>query len=294
MTISAIILAYNERLHIQRCVENVRRVAQEVFVVDCHSTDGTQEIARACGATVVEHDWPGNQAEQLNWALENLPITGDWVLRQDADEYLSEELIQEINGRVSHLDSAVTGVAYMFDVVFQGKRLRFGPRRPEILRLWRRGKARCEKRIMDERMVLLEGAAISFRGRFVDHNLNDLDWWTRKHLGYAKREMAQAAIAIWGRSGHGRANKGVYYRLPVFWRAMAYFLYRYVVRLGFLDGKAGFLWHFMQGWWYRTLVDAKLRELQRVMGVTGGGGGIAASRLHDYLKEQGISLPEDF
>ena len=292
MKCSAIILAYNERLHIQRCVENVRRVAQEVFVVDCHSTDGTQEIARACGATVVEHDWPGNQAEQLNWALENLPITGDWVLRQDADEYLSEELIQEINGRVGRLEPAVTGVAYTFDVVFQGKRLRFGPRRPEILRLWRRGKARCEKRIMDERMVLLEGEAISFGGRFVDHNLNDLDWWTRKHLGYAKREMAQAAIAIWGQRGHGRANQGVYYRLPIFWRATAYFLYRYVVRLGFLDGKAGFVWHFFQGWWYRALVDAKLMEMYRSAGVTGGG--ITTSWLHDYLKEQGISLPEDF
>lgn len=105
VTISAIILAYNERLHIRRCVENVRRVAQEVFVVDCYSTDGTQEIARACGATVVEHDWPGNQAEQLNWALENLPITGEWVLRQDADEYLTEALIAELQARLDELPS---------------------------------------------------------------------------------------------------------------------------------------------------------------------------------------------
>lgn len=260
MTVSAIILAYNERLHIQRCVENVRRVAQEVFVVDCHSTDGTQEIARACGATVVEHDWPGNQAEQLNWALEHLPITGDWVLRQDADEYLSEELIQEINGRVSLLEPAVTGVAYTFDVVFQGKRLRFGPRRPEILRLWRRGKACCNLRIMDERMVLLEGVATSFKGRFVDHNLNKIDWWIQKHINYANREMKQVICSMRKGKMKGRLDKGFYYCLPLFWRSSAYFLYRYIICLGFLDGVPGFLWAFLQAWWYRIIVDTLLYE----------------------------------
>ena len=269
--VTVVILAYNERLHIRRCVENVRRVAQEVFVVDCHSTDGTQAIARECGATVVEHDWPGNQAEQLNWALEHLPIRGDWILRQDADEYLTPALVEEIKTRLGEFGPEVNGVAYTFDVVFQGKRLRFGPSRPEILRLWRRGKAHCEQRLMDERMVLSEGSVISFKGRFVDHNLNDIDWWTRKHLGYAKREMAQTALSMVAQKGYGRRDKGMYYRLPLFWRATAYFVYRYIVRLGFLDGKAGFLWHFLQGWWYRTLVDTKLLEVRRLILSNGGG-----------------------
>ena len=293
MSISAIVLTYNERLHIRRCVENVRQVAQEVFVVDCHSTDGTQEIARECGATVVEHDWPGNQAEQLNWALEHLPITGEWVLRQDADEYLTPALVEEMKTHLGGLGAEVNGVAYTFDLVFQGKRLRFGPPRPEILRLWRRGKAHCEQRLMDERMVLSEGCVISFKGHFVDHNLNDIDWWTRKHLGYAKREMAQTALSMVAQKGYGRRDKGMYYRLPLFWRATAYFVYRYIVRLGFLDGKAGFLWHFLQGWWYRTLVDTKLLELKQLTLSNGGGAG-DASWLHNYLKKQGISLPEDF
>lgn len=292
-TLSVIILTANEHLHIRRCIENVRALATEVFVVDCHSTDGTQEIARACGAMVVEHDWPGNQADQLNWALATLPLKGDWVMRLDADEYLTPALIDEIKMRLDALPPEVHGVAYTFDLVFQGKRLRFGPPRPEILRLWRRGKAHCEQRLMDERMVLSEGRVISFKGRFVDHNLNGIDWWVRKHLGYAKREMAQAAIAMLGQQGHGRADKGMYYRLPLYWRAFAYFFYRYVVRLGFLDGKAGFLWHFMQGWWYRTLVDAKILEMQRLYRATEGGASLR-EWLRDYLRREGITLPEDF
>ena len=264
--ISAIILAYNERLHIQRCVENVRRVAQEVFVVDCHSTDGTQEIARACGAVVVEHDWPGNQADQLNWALENLPITGDWVLRLDADEYLTEALIAELQARLDALPGEVAGVSFPRDVVFLGRKLRFGMPPVVLLRLWKRGKATCENRKMDEHMVLTEGAVEVFSGHFVDHNLNNLVWWTQKHLGYAQREKGDIQArafdqgALVGQAARKRRVKGFYVRLPLFWRAAGYFVYRYFIRLGFLDGKAGFLWAFLQAWWYRTLVDALLYE----------------------------------
>lgn len=264
--VSVVILAYNERLHIRRCIENVRQVAQEIFVVDCHSTDGTQEIARECGATVVEHDWPGLYAVQFNWALENLPITGDWVLRLDADEYLTEALIAEILARLNALPEEVSGVSFPRDVVFLGRKLRFGMPPVVLLRLWRRGKATCENRKMDEHMVLTEGQVETFAGRFVDHNLNNLVWWTQKHLGYAQREMgdiqerAFAQGALEGQAARKRQIKGIYVRLPLFWRAAGYFVYRYFIRLGFLDGKPGFLWAFLQAWWYRTFVDALLYE----------------------------------
>ena len=111
-TVSVIILTSNERLHIRRCIERVRPVATEIFVVDCHSTDGTQAIARGLGATVVEHDWPGNQATQFNWALDNLPLTGEWVLRLDADEYLTPELVAEVSARLDTLPPEVTGGAF--------------------------------------------------------------------------------------------------------------------------------------------------------------------------------------
>lgn len=81
LDITVIILTYNEEIHIRRCLENVRQFASKVYVVDCLSTDRTVEIVKKLGAEIVEHEWPGNQAEQFNWALANLSISTKWVLR---------------------------------------------------------------------------------------------------------------------------------------------------------------------------------------------------------------------
>ena len=265
-TVSVIILTYNDRLHIRRCIERVRPIATEIFVVDCRSTDGTQEIARDLGATVVEHDWPGNQAVQFNWALDNLPLTGDWVLRLDADEYLTPELVAEVSARLDTLPPEVTGVRFKRRHIFLGKWVRHGVYPVWLLRLARRGAFRCEQRKMDEHLRLAEGREVAFVHDFVDHNLNDLLWWSQKHLGYAKREaddLAEAAFDVGSLSGQAAAKrrlKARYAHLPRFWRAFAYFVYRYFLRLGFLDGVPGFLWAFLQAFWYRTLVDALLYE----------------------------------
>lgn len=266
-TLSVIILTYNERLHIGRCIEGVRPLAKEVFVVDCHSTDGTQAIARAAGATVVERDWPGNQAEQLNWALATLPLSGVWVLRLDADEVLTDALKAELRQRLPNLAAEVTGVTLRLERWFLGQRLRFGNPTIRLLRLWRRGCATCEVRPMDEHMCVTSGRVIDFDGAFRDDNRNGLVWWTQKHLGYAQRELAVLTAeeeaphaGFSSASAAKRRQKRRYARLPLFWRALAYFLYRYVLRLGFLDGVPGFLWAFLQALWYRTFIDALLYE----------------------------------
>ncbi len=264
-TISVIILTYNEQLHIRRCIENIKPLAKEIFVVDCHSTDGTQAIARERGATVVERDWPGNQAAQMAWALKTLPLKGKWILRLDADEYLLPELILEVQERLDGLPEEVTGVVFKRRHVFMGKWVKHGVYPVFLLRLFRRGKAVCRQRLMDEKVELLEGYSVTFRKDFVDHNLNDLSWWTRKHVGYALREAADLLL-----ENDGTTQKRGYRCLPLVWRAFAYFLYRYIVRFGFLDGRVGFLWHFLQGWWYRTLVDANLMELHNALKLTGG------------------------
>lgn len=271
--LSVIILTYNERLHIRRCIENIRPLATEIFVVDCHSTDGTQAIARSLGTTVVEHDWPGNQAEQLNWALVHLPLSGDWILRLDADEYLTDVLKDELASRLDTLPAEVSGVTFRLTRVFMGKRLRFGNPTIRLLRLWRRGKAQCEQRKMDEHMQVTDGQIIDFYGDFCDHNLNNLIWWTQKHLGYAQREAADLqehafdGSALSAQAAAKRRLKSRYAKLPLFWRAFAYFLYRYILRLGFLDGKPGFLWAVLQGFWYRTFVDALLYEAEQKQSV---------------------------
>lgn len=272
ISISVLILTYNERLHIERCIKSAHRISDKIYVVDSYSTDGTQEIARRLGATVVEHDYV-NQAQQMQWAIDNLGLDTEWVMRMDADEYLTDKLVDEIMTVLPELSEDVTGVYLPLDVIFQGKNVKHGRlRAPKIMRIWRRGKAYMEQRWMDERMVLTEGLAITFKGRFVDHNLNSLAWWTQKHNNYSNRELAVEAMRMYGigrddETLKGRnQKKGMYYRLPAFFRAGVYFSVRYFLLGGFIDGKAGLIWATLQAYWYRFLIDAKMSEMKRALG----------------------------
>ena len=141
LDITVIILTKDERLHIARCPENVNQIARKVYVVDCHSTDGTQEIARSFGADVVEHDWPGNQAEQFNWALDNLTIDTEWILRLDADEYLLPELINELKEILPGIQSDVSGIVFKRRHIFMDRWMKRGIYPVKILRLFRKGMA---------------------------------------------------------------------------------------------------------------------------------------------------------
>ena len=133
---------------------------------------------------------------------------------------------------------------------------------------------------MDEHIVTTSGKDLCLRGEFADDNLNDLSWWTRKHVDYAVREAGDLLniefnflgntegelSQVTGQAGAKRLKKLRYAKLPLFWRSFAYFIYRYFLRGGFLDGREGFLWHFLQGFWYRTLVDANVLELKKACG----------------------------
>lgn len=280
LDITAIILTYNEEVHIRRCLENVSQVARKVYVVDCHSTDGTQETVKKLGAEVVEHDWPGNQAEQFNWALDNLKVDTEWILRLDADEYLTPELIEELHEKLPAMDNGVSAISLSRARAFCGKVLRHGiVNGIRIVRIFRTGKARYEKRIMDEHLSVLEGETVEMKGQFVDDNRTTIGQFTAKHNQYSSREVALLLDAEYHLTDtqalakdHGeeverkRAQKARYARMPLFWRAFGYFVYRYIVKLGFLDGKEGFMWDFLQGWWYRTLVDAKIYEIKKKCG----------------------------
>ncbi len=279
LDISVIILTYNEEIHIRRCIENVLPFAREVFVVDSCSTDATVEIARSLGAEVFTHEWPGNQAAQFNWALDNLPITSTWILRLDADEYLLPDLIAEMQVKVPQLPCQVTGIELKRRHIFMERWMRRGTYPVKILRLFRYGKAVCEQRLMDEHICLLEGICVTFDNDFCDHNLHNLTWWITKHNGYAIREAVElldiefnlfppheSLPMLAEQAAKKRIRKQKYARMPLFWRAFMYFFLRYIVKGGFLEGKEGFLWHFLQGWWYRTLVDAKIFEIKKACG----------------------------
>lgn len=272
--ISAIILTFNEEIHIRRCLENAFKVAKEVFVIDCFSNDRTVEIAKECGATVLQHEYT-NQAQQFQWAIDNCPVESDWVIRLDADEYLTNGFIDELFEKLDNLPVSVNGVYMKRHVRFLGKTLRFGTLRPvRLLRLWRTGTAYVEQRWMDERILLKEGEAVTFNHWFVDENLNGLTAWTQKHNNYSNREIVTELDKRYhlfnsneDASLTGRNNqKGLYYRMPRFLRALVYFILRYVVFLGFLDGVQGLIWLTLQAYWYRFLVDAKLYEMEKRLG----------------------------
>lgn len=277
MTIAAIIMTRDEERHIERCIKGLTGVADEIFVVDSHSTDRTAEIARALGARVAFNPWV-NYATQFNWALDNLPIESDWILRIDADEYLLPESIPALLASVREAGDDVGGILVKRRIHFMGRWIRHGAIYPIWhVRLFRHGFGRCEQRWMDEHIKLDRGTLRSSPVDLVDDNLNTLTWWTAKHNSYASREAvdmlnarhrlfeetdlntASNAQAAWKRF----AKQAVYGRAPQGARAFAYFFYRYVVRLGFLDGREGLAFHFLQGCWYRFIVDAKIAEVER-------------------------------
>jgi glycosyltransferase involved in cell wall biosynthesis len=278
LDISVIVLTFNEELHIRRCIENVRFIAKDIFVVDSFSTDKTIEIAESLNARIYQNKWENNYAKQFNWALENLPIQTQWILRLDADEYLTDELIKELTQKLPDIRQDITGIIFKRRHIFFDKWIKRGTYPVKLLRLFRYQKAFCEQRWMDEHIQLTTGHSLEFECDFVDHNLNHLSWWTQKHNGYAVREAVdlldiefnltkkKGENELTGQAAIKRNKKISYVRKPLFLRSFAYFIYRYIFHLGFLEGKEGFLWHFLQGWWYRTLVDAKIFEIKKACG----------------------------
>lgn len=274
--LSVIILTKNEKLHIGRCLERLAPLEpRQVFIVDCFSTDGTQEIAKDISASlrlsarIVPHEWPGLYDKQFNWALDNLPIEAKWVLRLDADEYLYHDTIEAVKSLLPRWDGSqvvsgdlppeTTSLSLSLARVFCGRKIRFGgTAHIPMVRFFKYGIGRCQDRAMDEHIITSEGVDYRLKGEFADDNLNTMDWWREKHRGYAKREAVDALAGE-----KFKTSKSFYYRFPPYLRALIYFSIRYLLLLGFLDGYAGWMWHFWQGLWYRWLVDVEIGRLKR-------------------------------
>ena len=279
LSVTAIILTFNEQKHLARCIESLRDLNAEIVVVDCFSTDRTVEIATDCGAQVLQNKWV-NYATQFNWALTQLEITTGWVLRIDADEILTPALAKEVKTVLPRISEGISGVYLNRRINFLGKPIQYGGVFPvKVLRLFRYGHGECENRWMDEHIKVV-GDTMELKGELIDDNLNSLTWWTDKHNKYASREAVDllnlehrfmqhdsvASLRAGSQVGFKRwIKERVYARLPRGFRALAYFFYRYIFRLGFLDGQIGASFHFLQGFWYRYLVDAKVAEVKRYM-----------------------------
>lgn len=282
VTLAAVVLTKNESKHIERCLRSLISVVDDIVVVDCYSTDNTVEMAKTLGARVIQHPWK-NYATQLNFGIYECGISADWIWRIDADEYLEGNIGEKVKEVIQSVPDEVNGIYVRKRIDFMGRPLLHGGWYPSYhLKVFRRGHGDCENRWMDEHIRLFDGKAITIEdGNQVDANLNSLTWWTEKHNGYATREMVDMLMMEYGLDAKAeevvpnfwgteeqrkRWLKLKYIKSPLFIRPFLNFFLRYVLKMGFLDGKEGFIWHILQGFWYRMLVDAKIFELKKNLG----------------------------
>lgn len=270
--VTIIILTKNEEINLPDCLESVREFAKRVVVVDSGSIDKTVAIAKNFGADVFVHKFE-NYARQFNWALENTGITTKWSFRLDADERLTPKLCEELEDiSAKHSEDNINGVTMEAWLYFMGRRIKHGGAQKRKLMMFKTGIGRIEDRKMDEHTILSEGVSISAKEKFIHYDFKEMTQWINKLNWYATREMQDYFDYLSGKDGNIekkndaivasiRAKKfGFYYKFPIFIRTWLLFIYFYVFKLGFLDGREGFLYHYMYQRWYRLLVDAKIFE----------------------------------
>ncbi len=257
--ITLIILTKNEEKNIAAAIESARQIASRILVVDSGSTDETVRIAKELGAETFFHEWEGH-ARQFNWALDHCDIRTTWVFRLDADERISEDLAEEIKTVLSSPDA--DGYEMRWRIYFMGKWISHGgTHKPYFLRLFRFGKGRVEEKLIDEH-IIVDGPVKRLKGDLIHYDYKGLDAWLNKHVWYSSLELAmyEGQAGLTGGNEAQKRKRGLYYKLPLFFRARLYYWYRYYFQLGFLDGREGKILIYLQAYWYRFIVDAKIFE----------------------------------
>lgn len=288
MNLSAVVLTFNEQDNLPRCLESLGSLRCRLYLVDSGSTDATLEIGRRYGAAIVTHPFE-THARQWQWALENLPFTTEWVLALDADQSLTPELAAEIVALFSgtHQFSArldtLDGIYLNRRQVFRGRWIKHGGYYPKyLLKIFRRSRVLLDHYDFVDHHFYVRGATVKLQHDLVERNSkeDDIAFWITKHVRYANllaEEEYQRNIDGYSRmiqpSWFGSPDqrtlqvKTLWSRMPMYVRPVLYFFYRYFLRLGFLDGKAGFIFHFLQALWFRLLVDIYLED-HRTLSVT--------------------------
>ncbi len=275
--LSVIVLTFNEERNLAVCLGSVNALTSEIFVVDSGSTDRTVAIAREFGAAVTTHPFESH-TRQWQWALATLPIKSTWVLALDADQSLTPELRDSLARKLPVWTSSGTPVGGYVNrrQIFRGRWIRHGGYYPKyLLKLFRRDAVVLDEHDLVDHHFHVNGPTASLDGDLIEDNRNEdaIAVWISKHNRYAERQAREETVrhaepdrrptrAFGSADERTRFRKRIWYRLPLYARPFGYFIYRYVFRLGFLDGKEGFIFHFMQAFWYRLLVDINRDELR--------------------------------
>lgn len=272
LSVSAIIITYNEQDNIEECLKSISGWTDEIFIVDSGSTDRTLEIAKKYTEKIYQHAFV-NFAQQRNWSQENLPIKNEWVFHLDADERVSPELISKLQ-EVFSSPVGVDGLMFARRTIFRGKWIRHGGHYPAYhLRVFRKDKGRSEERLYDQNYIV-DGKIMKIEGDIINMINPDLELWKARHRRWAALEAQEVLsnrdrvmnIRFWGNPIERKnwLRYKIYYNLVLFVRPFIYFFYRYILRLGFLDGIQGLVFHFMHGFWYRLMVDMEIFNARRL------------------------------
>jgi glycosyltransferase involved in cell wall biosynthesis len=274
---SIIILTFNEEKNIEACLDSLGGLEAPVFVVDSYSTDRTIEILERRGIRYAQNPF-GNYSRQRNWAQANCPFETDWVLHLDAGERCTPEMVDWLKNSFNP-GTKIDGFMFSRRTIFFGQWIKRGGHYPNYhLRLFRKNKGRCEEKIYDQHFVA-EGELQHLPPGIdiIDTVADSLLDFTRSHARWAlfeaiemlskKEEKGEVRPRLYGTPIERRRwlKVNVFHKTPLFLRAFLYFNFRYFFRLGFLDGKKGLVFHFLQGFWFRFLVDAFVLELKYKM-----------------------------
>jgi glycosyltransferase involved in cell wall biosynthesis len=265
--ITAIILTRNEEINIEDCIRSIITAVKRVVVVDSFSTDSTVEKAKMLGAEVYQHSFE-NYAKQYMYAVEVAKADTVWTLRIDADERLTPDSALELEKLCNeNMITDVAGIVLRFKKNFLGKDLYHGGVYPwKKMNCYKTKLGVIEDRMMDEHIVLSSGTVIEMKHDCLHFDFKNIEYWVNKHNWYSSRETvdyfqnlekpkekAELDLKTW-------VKMNLYYNLPLGMRAHLYYIYRYYLKMGFLDGKEGKIYAFLQAYWYRYLVDVKIYE----------------------------------
>ncbi len=263
LPVSVIVPVRNEARNLPRCLESLADFG-EVYVIDSQSSDDTVPTAQSHGAKVIQFHYEGGWPKKRQWAMETLPLAYDWVLLVDADEAMTPALVAEIKQAVEN--PGVDGYYIALQMNFLGRVLRHGGARFYKLSLFRRGKGRFECRLKNQdasmadvevhEHVVVAGKTAKLRSFLIHHNVESLSRFIRKHDEYSNWE---ARVWLEGEAGYGdlppslfgtQAQRRRWLRKKFFGvpgSPLFFFLYRYILQLGFLDGTPGLIYCGLQG-----------------------------------------------
>lgn len=283
LSVSVVVLTFNEEQNIEKCLKSIKQWGAEIFVVDSFSTDRTLEIVKNYTSNIVQHKYEGH-AQQWQFALDCLDVKTEWVFAMDADFVLTPELCDAVH-QITCAETDCDGFYVRHRQVFRGKFIRFGTIYPRYwLRLFRKGKVSVDANDLVDLHFYVDGKIGKIEFDVIEDNKkeSDIAFWVEKQCKFAKRqaheefrrrtEKLQFPVepSLLGTPDQRTLFlKKYWYKMPLFVRPFVYFFYRYILRLGFLDGKQGFIYHFTQAFLYRLMVDIELDDLYRSGSVNG-------------------------